>query len=709
MRWATPTLNRGDLGRQTYSLRSCAVIRRDGLDDRALALLRRLTGRPEASFRPHQLEAIRALAGHRKRVLLVQRTGWGKSAVYFITTRLLRDQGSGPTLLVSPLLALMRNQIEAPERMGIRAATINSSNSSEWDEVIARIDGDAVDLLLISPERLANKVFRERVLDRVGRTAGLLVVDEAHCISDWGHDFRPDYRRIKRVLDLLPRSVPVLGCTATANDRVVRDVASQLGSDLEVFRGPLARDGLALQVVSLDSTAERLAWLAEVIPQLEGSGIVYCLTKRDTDTVADWLTTRGVPAVAYTSSSEGREDIERALLENRVKVVAATSALGMGFDKPDLSFVIHFQAPSSVISYYQQVGRAGRQLESSIGVLLRGSEDREIQDWFISQAFPTPEECRQVLQALEQFDGYVKLTDLEAMVNVKPSRIELLMKNLEVDGFVVADGAKYQRTPRRFTYDFRRVAAVTDLRRQEQAQMLDYGTLTEGCRMEFLGRALDDPTAHRCGICDLCRGPILPTRCDRATAIEAAGFLRRRPVTIEPRRQFPDRTRIPKEHQLEEGRALCRWGDGGWSVLVKRGKQIDGRFHDHLVDALASLVRSWQPEPAPRWVTWVPSLNNPELVAGLAKRLASALGLDAVEAVRKVRATKPQKTMQNSAQQLANIHGAFEVVGCPPPTPCLLVDDIVDSRWTLTYVGGLLRKAGCEAVIPVALADGGRS
>jgi ATP-dependent DNA helicase RecQ len=603
----------------------------------------------------------------------------------------------------------MRNQIDAAERMGVRAATINSSNTSEWNDMIQRVENDEVDLLLISPERLANRGFREKVLDRVGRSAGLVVVDEAHCISDWGHDFRPDYRRIKRVLDLLPRSVPVLGCTATANDRVVNDVASQLGENLEVFRGPLAREGLVLQVVGLDAPAARLAWLAEVIPQLEGSGIVYCLTKRDAETVADWLNEHEVDAVSYTGSSVGREEIEQALLENRIKAVAATSALGMGFDKPDLPFVIHFQAPGSVISYYQQVGRAGRQLDASFGVLLRGGEDRDIQDWFISRAFPTADECHQVLRALEQSDGYVKLTELEATVNVKPSRIELLMKNLEVDGFVVADGKKYQRTPRPFTFDVDRVDAITDLRRQEQEEMLVYGTLTEGCRMEFLGRALDDPAARRCGICDLCNDPALPTEFDADLAIDAARFLRRRPIAIEPRRQLPDRTRIRPDRQLEEGRALCRWGDGGWGDLVKRGKQVDSHFDDRLVDGLADLVRSWNPEPDPDWITWVPSLNQPELAPDLARRLAAALGLQAIEAICKVRATEPQKAMENSTQQLANIEGAFEVIDRPPQTPCVLVDDIVDSRWTLTHVGGLLRRAGCEAVIPVALAESGQS
>ncbi|MGZ4695338.1 MAG: RecQ family ATP-dependent DNA helicase [Acidimicrobiales bacterium] len=366
---------------------------------RADELLRQLTGDPDAALRPSQLEAITTLASDRRRALLVQRTGWGKSAVYFITTRLLRDAGAGPTLLVSPLLALMRNQIEAAARMGLRAATLNSSNTDEWAEVRAAIDADEIDVLLVSPERFANAGFRAEVLPVVSPRSGLLVVDEAHCISDWGHDFRPDYRRIVRILELLPSGVPVLCCTATAHDRVVADIEHQLGDDLVVLRGPLARDGLSLHVLDLPAQAQRLAWLADTIPTLPGTGIVYCLTVRDTASVTSWLRANGIDAVAYSGGDDDdhRQGVEQRLLANEVKVVVATSALGMGFDKPDLAFVIHYQAPGSSIAYYQQVGRAGRRLDRSIGVLLRGAEDADIQDWFINMAFPPPDVTDRVL------------------------------------------------------------------------------------------------------------------------------------------------------------------------------------------------------------------------------------------------------------------------------------------------------------------------
>jgi ATP-dependent DNA helicase RecQ len=679
----------------------------DELERRAEDLLRLLTGNAAAAFHAGQLEAIRALAQDRRRVLVVQRTGWGKSAVYFIATRLLRDDQAGPTLLVSPLLALMRNQIEAARRMGVRAATINSSNTDEWSDVIRRTENNEIDLLLISPERLANRSFRETVLDRLGQTAGLVVVDEAHCISDWGHDFRPDYRRIRRVLDLLPRTVPVLACTATANDRVVGDIVAQLGDGLTVVRGPLGREGLSLHVIDLAAPSARMAWLAQTIPQLKGAGIIYCLTKRDVELVTEWLRSHGITAVSYTGESEGRVEAEQALLGNEVDVVVATSALGMGFDKPDLAFVIHFQAPGSVITYYQQVGRAGRQLETSLGVLLRGGEDTDIQDWFIISALPTATESAEVLAALEAREGFVKLAELEAAVNVKPSRIQMLLKNLEVDGVVVADGQKWQRTPRPFAFDAERVERITALRRTEQEEMRHYGTLTAGCRMAFLRAALDELEPAPCGICDLCTRRSLAGDPDVVLAAEAAQFLRQRPIVIEPRKQWPASGRIPPGERVEEGRALCRWGDGGWGSLVRTGKQRDGRFDDHLVDALARLVGAWDPQPRPRWVTWVPSLTNPDVVSDLARRVAGRLGLPAIDAIAKVRPTGPQKLMQNSAQQLANINGSFAVAGVRTD-PVLLVDDIIDSRWTVTHVGALLRQAGCSAVLPIALAWSGQ-
>src|SRR5271154_4895505 len=559
----------------------------------ALTRLRALTGDELAQFRPGQLEAINDVAADRARVLCVQRTGWGKSAVYFVATALLREAGAGPTLIVSPLLALMRNQIAAAERLGLRAHTINSTNRDEWDDVRDRLAAGTIDLLLISPERLNNPRFRKEMLPLFAASVGLLVIDEAHCISDWGHDFRPDYRRVKDMLDALAPDVAVLGTTATANDRVVADVVSQLAADrdepLRTYRGPLARSSLRLEVLELPRPAERLAWLAENLARMNGSGIVYTLTKRDAEQVAAFLSARGISAVAYSGEHETGDRIatEDRLLRNEIKAVVATSALGMGYDKADLTFVVHYQAPGSVVAYYQQVGRAGRGVDHADIVLLRGGEDRRIQDFFIEQAFPDRERVSAVLASLgDAGEEGCTVRELMAVVNLGMGRIEAMLKILDVEGAVTRDGSRWKLVPEAdWTYEAERYAQVTALRRSEQRAMAAFGT--DGrCLMRVLQEELDDPAPEDCGRCSVCAGPRFDAPPDPAL-IEAAGrHLRSTPLDLEVRKMAPDANgvmrKIPADVLLEPGWALARFGDGGWWPAVERGLE-SGEFEDDVV------------------------------------------------------------------------------------------------------------------------------
>jgi ATP-dependent DNA helicase RecQ len=700
--------------------------------DQALELLRAAVGNPCAQFRDGQWECIeRLLRG--ERLLVVQRTGWGKSMVYFLATRLLREREAGRkprglTLLVSPLLSLMRNQIEAARRIGIRADTINSTNTAEWQEVRDALQEGAVDLLLVSPERLANHEFTEEVLGGLLAHVSLLVVDEAHCISDWGHDFRPNYRRIIHIVRALPRGTPVLATTATANQRVTEDVASQLGS-VTIVRGPLARDSLRLQNIDMPNPTARMAWLAQTIPTLSGSGIVYVLTVGDAERVAEWLRSCGIDAEPYhadvdesrsgestdTGARSRREELEQRLLENKVKVLVATVALGMGFDKPDLGFVIHFQRPASVVHYYQQVGRAGRAMEEAYGVLLHGAEDDDIAGYFRANAFPPQENADAILKELQNADGGMSIAQIEARLNLPYRQIEKALTYMSVeDPAPVTKLKKWQATPSSADYKVDRglVDQILGNRVSEQAQMGRYMEHT-GCLMEFLARTLDDPTAGPCGVCEGCRGvPVVPTAVDDALANRAAIFLKRGHVPLEPRALWPQGAlplygfsgRIGDGLRAEEGRILCTWRDAGWGGLVAEGKYTTLRFDDRLVQACAAMVREWAPSPAPQWVTCIPSLERPELVPDFARRLADALSLPLREVLRKVAQNKPQKEMQNSFQQARNLDGVFEVG--PGPLcegPCLLVDDVVDSRWTMTVAAALLRRAGCSAVFPLAL------
>lgn len=682
--------------------------------DRALELLRRGSGLADAVFREGQAEAIRHVVEGRGRLLVVQKTGWGKSFVYFIATMLLRERGLGPTLLVSPLLSLMRNQLAAASRMGVRAATINSDNRDDWSLVESALGRDELDLLLISPERLANEHFKTQVLSSISSRIALLVIDEAHCISDWGHDFRPHYRLIERIARSLPGNLRLLATTATANERVIGDLQQVLGPGLEISKGDLNRQSLTLQTIRLPGQAERLAWLAEHLPRIQGSGIVYTLTIRDAMQVTAWLKSRGLAVEAYTSQQEAdRPALEDALMANQVKALVATIALGMGFDKPDLAFVIHFQTPGSVVAYYQQVGRAGRALRSAYGILLSGNEESAINNYFIESAVATREEVGQVLQALEASPDGLSIVDLQSRVNLTVGRLDktLSLLSLEAPAAVVKQGPKWTLTASTLSESFwQRAERLTELRRSEQRELQSYVDLSSG-HMEFLIRALDgNPSTVTPPLL-----PPLPATAKPALVEEAVAFLRRSELPIEPRKQWPSggltaygvKGKIPEALRAEPGRALCVWGDSGWGTLVCSGRYQEGRFDDRLVDACAALVRRWNPQPAPTWITCVPSLRHPSLVPELARRLGLALHLPFHAVLVKTDDRPEQKEMANSTYQARNLDGSLSLAPLPLSGPVLLVDDMVDSRWTLTVSAWLLRSGGAAAVWPLVLAVAG--
>lgn len=683
---------------------------------RALELLRIGSGRAEATFRDGQEDAIRHIVEGKGRLLVVQKTGWGKSFVYFIATKLLREAGAGPALLISPLLALMRNQIAAAERMGVRAATINSDNQDEWKSVEAKLRRNEVDILLIAPEKLGNDWFNTEVLAGIAGQISLMVIDEAHCISDWGHDFRPHYRLLERIARTLPANLRLLATTATANDRVMEDLVVVLGPNMKVLRGDLNRDSLTLQTMRLPSQAVRLAWIAQQLSSLPGHGIIYTLTIRDANQLADWLKARGFAVEAYTGKTgDRREELEQALQENKVKALVATTALGMGYDKPDLAFVIHFQMPGSVVAYYQQVGRAGRALESAYGVLLSGDEEEGITDWFIRSAFPTRQEVDDVLGALNEAPEGLSIPDLMTCVNMSKGRIEktITALSLESPAPIAKQGTKWQLTAAELGDGFwARADRLTKLRRAELQQMQEYVSRPFGQHMGFLIDALD-------GDSSTVSPPSLPPLSedvDQLLVREAEEFLCRTSLPIEPRKKWPvggmpqygihTASTIP--YQAQPGKALCVWGDAGWGGLVRQGKYHDGHFSDDLVAACVKMIKEWNPQPSPTWVTCVPSLRHPELVPNFAQRLAAALGLPFHMVIVKTDERPEQKTMANSTQQARNIDGSLALNGQPiPPGPVLLVDDMVDSRWTLTVSAWLLRKSGSGVVWPMALSQTG--
>ncbi len=684
--------------------------------DDAERYLRALAG-DEARLRDDQWIAIEALVQDRRRALVVQRTGWGKSAVYFVATALLRKAGAGPTVIVSPLLALMRNQVVAAQRAGINAVTVNSSNVEEWKDVYADVQAGTVDVLLVSPERLNNPGFRDAVLPELAATAGLVVVDEAHCISDWGHDFRPDYRRIRTLLDDLPSGTPVLATTATANERVIGDVADQLGTDTLVLRGSLERESLHLAVLSLPSAAHRWAWLADHLPQLPGSGIVYTLTVAGADELASFLRSRGIEAAAYSGRTDDaeRRAAEDDLLANRVKALVATSALGMGFDKPDLGFVIHVGAPPSPIAYYQQVGRAGRGVERADVILLPGAEDEAIWRYFASLAFPSREQVEQTLAVLG--DRPMSTAALEVHVDLRRTRLETMLKVLDVDGAVRRVSGGWVATGQEWTYDGERYARVAADRAAEQQAMRAYA-VTDACRMEFLRRQLDDPEATLCGRCDRCTGRPLSGDVSPESLTAAQAALGRPGVEVEARRMWPTGLaalglelsgRIPPELQADSGRALGRLSDVGWgSRLRELFAGPDREVPDDVLRAVVQVLAGWGWETRPTGVVAMPSRSRPLLVGSLAARLSEVGRLPLLGTLERVRDSGP-RVGSNSAQRLLAVHGSFALPAglTLDDGPVLLVDDRIDTGWTMTEAARLLREGGAGHVLPLALAVDG--
>ncbi|MBD5831769.1 RecQ family ATP-dependent DNA helicase [Janibacter melonis] len=689
----------------------------------ARAALRRLVGREDVDFRDGQLEAIAALVQHRRRALVVQRTGWGKSAVYFVAASLMRARGAGPALIVSPLIALMRDQVAAAHRAGVRAVSMSSANAQEWDDVRSALAADEVDVLLVSPERLNNPRFREEQLPDLVRRCGLVVVDEAHCISDWGHDFRPDYRRIADLLERLPQDTPVLATTATANARVVADVAEQLGAgghDVTTVRGALARDSLRLGVLPVAGPDEHLAWLTTHLHDLPGSGIIYTLTVSAAEDVARALGDAGHTIAAYTgrTDAEDRARLEEALRRDDVKALVATSALGMGFDKPDLGFVVHLGAPSSPVAYYQQVGRAGRATDRADVVLLPGHEDSSIWSYFASASMPREDQAEVVLRTLAEAGRPLSTAALETAVDIRRTRLELLLKVLDVDGAVSRVQGGWISTGQAWTYDGERYARVDQARRDEQDAMRRYLTLTT-CRMAYLQACLDDPSAQPCGRCDVCDPGWVPQGVAADARTSASQALQRPGVPLDPRVSWPTgmprlgvevKGRIPAEEQVEEGRALARTTDLGWGPRVREVLAApDAPVPEPMTRALVQVLAAWPWAQRPVGVVAMPSRRHPLLVGSVAEHLAQVGRLTMLGTLDLVEDGPVGEPGGNSAFRLAGVWDRLSVgpelasALATAAGPVLLVDDVVHSRWSLTVAGRLLRRAGAEAVLPLAL------
>ena len=707
-------------------------------DDQAVAdaVITSLAG-DGARLRDDQLRAVAGLVGSTDRasgprvpgagseasgprVLVVQATGWGKSAVYWTATAILRSHRRGPTLIVSPLLSLMRDQVCAAQRAGLRAATLNSSNVDEWSEIEASLRSGDLDVLLVSPERLANPGFGRRVLDALAGEIGLLVIDEAHAISDWGHDFRPDYRRVSDVLQSLNPQTPVLATTATANSRVTDDVAAQLSagggqSETLVLRGPLARSSLHLNVIDGLSPIDRYGWVAQHLPELPGSGIVYVLTVADAQRLVDAIRAvhgDSLAVEAYTGQldADRRHHLEDALLHNQVKALVATSALGMGYDKPDLGFVVHVGSPPSPVSYYQQVGRAGRALDDAVVMLLASHTDSSVWEYFATATIPDPAKMDTVLDALRRSDEPMSVPSLEAATGQRRGRIELMLKQLAVDGATERGPDGWSVTGVPWTYDAAHYDGVVEVRRREADIMRDY-IAGRRCLMQLLTESLDDPQAQPCGRCSVCTGSLTPpltADVDPAVVRTITGELRRSAQILEPRKMWPGgdfgrRGRIADDLAAQPGRVLAHADAPEWADLLAAARDNDRQALGDLGDAAVSTLSAWVRQSGQR----------PDMIMSL--RLTGTNLADQLAEHLRIVGKRPggHLPVRQGNPPDRDAPGAVEAtywrdhLGEPPAEVAgqkvLLVVDESRSGWAITLAAAALREAGATAVMPLLI------
>ena len=688
------------------------------ISSEALAYLRLGYGEG-AEFREGQLEAIVAVM-QGSRSLVVEKTGWGKSLVYFIATRMLRDRGKGPTVVISPLLALMRNQIDNAKKLNIRAARFTSDNRKEHEEIISRLSRDEIDLLLMTPERLGKDDEMEAIIGVTRKGIGFFVIDEAHCISEWGHDFRPDYMRIRNFLQFVPQGTPILGTTATANQRVVDDIIDQLGKDIFISRGPLARDSLKIQVVKLDYQEEKFAWLLQTIPKLKGTGLIYCLTIRDCKIVALWLQAHGIKAKAYWGKQkrDEREQNEEDFFHNRIKVLVATTALGMGYDKPDIAFVIHYQRPGSLIAYYQQIGRAGRCIPEAYALLMVGREDEKILEYFRNTAFPSDENLEEVTECIRNSSEPLSRGEIMEELNLKDGDVKKCLLFLEINFAVfkrkIHGRLRYVLNPDSDFNGHLLDREQTTAKREAEDEEMQNFINTSSCYMEFVEKSLDDEHPVRCGRCANCAGMFFPDQVtDQALIKEAYDFLKQQVIMFRLRKKNPYGGDLPfDDNNKIEGMALSVYDEGRIGHLVKQGKYVDGKFSAKLADfAIDAFKNKKWPEAQIDFVAYVPSLRRPNLVKDFAHLLADKMERQCFDVIVKTQNNPQQKKMENSAHQYSNVADCFGLANGYDirGKTCLLVDDMVDSKWTFTAISLLLRQNGVAAVYPFALASSGAS
>lgn len=638
-----------------------------------------------------------------ERILMIERTGFGKSLCYQFPA----TQFAGITVIFSPLIALMRDQVKSLNSKGIAAKFINSEQTAEENmSTIQEAIAGKIKILYIAPERQENQ---EWIKATRKMNLFMVVIDEAHTISVWGHDFRPAFRRIINLVKLLPLSLPVLATTATATKRVQRDIEQQIGGKLTTIRGNLVRENFRLYVIKVHSEDEKMVWLAQNLNNIYGTGMIYTGTRVDTEIYAKWLSSNGINAINYNAGHDAdtRKDIENGLMQNRFKCVVSTNALGMGIDKPDIRFIIHTQIPASPIHYYQEIGRAGRDGKPTIIILFYNEakdekgieEDYKLPLSFIDGARPSREKYLKAIEALKNEPlggrGLMKAT------NLKQTQIRVIKADLIDQGIAkeVLNGKnktlEYQFGAKELdtqSFENLRLAKLKDL-----DNMVSYVNTTKP-RMQFLCEFLDDENNINYSNCD-------NTNLKKQSVVLTNEWKEKLSVFRET--YFPVLEVETMKSKIVNGVAASYYGVSNVGNAIHRSKyENGGDFPDFLLRLTLKAFRKTFGNTKFDLVLYVPPTHSGDLVKNFASKFANVINVPISHKLIKVRQTNEQKVFQNGWLKQDNVKDAFsyitpnEIIG----KKIILLDDIFDSGATMKEIGKLLTSMGAEMIVPVTIA-----
>ena len=634
------------------------------------------------------------LAG--RRVLFIEKTGFGKSLCFqFPATQL-----DGVTIVFSPLIALMRDQVRSMQDKGIRAAAINSNQEDDENAtIITNAQNNQLDILYIAPERMENAAWITAAREM---KIAMVVIDEAHCISMWGQSFRPNYRRIVNLVRLLPRNFPVLATTATATPRVQEDIIEQVGTDLIPIRGQLMRSNIRLFVVHVESEDEKFFWLAEYLPKLKKTGIVYTGTQANTDIFSNWLQFLKFNSAAYSGrlDAESRMRIETDFINNKYDCVVSTNALGMGIDKPDIRFIIHTQVPQSPIHYYQEIGRAGRDGQEAFAILLyNAKEDRELPQSFVDGSKPPIKMYNKVIEVTKR--ELLGLNDIIRRTNLKKTHVEIILSDLMDQGIInqqiIRNSKKYFFNPDAPALDLTAFETLRNAQNQELERMLEY-TGISSCRMQYLCNYLGDERQGACGVCDNDARQHM-----RVVATEAMK------QQLQEFREtfFPVLEVETTKSKIVNGVAASYYGVSNVGAALRHSKyEGGGDFPDWLLRLTLKAFRKYYGNTKFDLILYVPPTESGDLVKNFAEKISRTLGIPISHKLVKTAETSPQKVFQSGISKKDNVHGKFayqtpaEIAG----KSILLIDDIFDSGYTIKEIGQYLTNIGAATIAPLVIA-----